>query len=102
MNVTEELEEQLPSYQEATLRSPWPYILPYVQRRDLLSLCQVNERLRGTVQSFLWKHPSISFPKDESDALSKINNLFQSVTLFLSVMSVDFCFIQIHLSLCLI
>ncbi len=58
----------LPSYEQAKKRDPWPLLLPYLRRNDLLSLARVNSTLRHRVAGYLWADPRKFWPRDPADA----------------------------------
>ncbi|KAK3065377.1 hypothetical protein LTS18_011900 [Coniosporium uncinatum] len=55
--VSEDDAFALPSYEAAMLPDPWPLVLPYVSKQDLLSLSTVNSKLCGRVQGHLFAEP---------------------------------------------
>ena len=67
----EEDADGLPSYNDAKEGDPWPFILPYLKRNDLISLGYVNTRLRNRVQGHLWLEPRRFWPEDAADAFGK-------------------------------
>lgn len=69
----------LPSYETARLPDAWPYVVPYLPRRDIINLALVSRKLQGIAQGTLWAEPR-TFWNSQEETVDELHHFHDALS----------------------